>query len=59
VGTTSPFIPLAAVKGLDGGADFADGHQRDPERAAKVPAKQVCRMLTLPQANRLLDRLEC
>jgi hypothetical protein len=46
------------VKGLDGGADFADGHQRDPERVAKVPAKQVGRMLTLPQAERLLERLE-
>jgi hypothetical protein len=46
------------LKGPDGGADFADGHQRDPERVAKVPVKQIGRMLTLPQAERLLERLE-
>jgi hypothetical protein len=28
------------VGGLDDCADFAEGHQLDPERAAKVPAKQ-------------------
>jgi hypothetical protein len=49
---------IAGVKGLDGGADFADGHRLDPERAAKVPAKEIGRMLTLPQARRLLGRLE-
>jgi hypothetical protein len=48
----------AGVKGLDGGADFAEGHRLDPERAAKMPAKPVGRVLTPPQAKWLLERLE-
>ena len=42
---------IGVVRGLDDGADFAEGHQVHPERAAKVPAKQVGRMLTPPQAK--------
>jgi hypothetical protein len=49
---------IAGVKGLDVGAAFAEGHDLDPERAAKMPAKQIGRMLTLPQAKQLLERLE-
>jgi DNA invertase Pin-like site-specific DNA recombinase len=30
---------IAGANGLDGGAAFAEGHELDPERAAKVPAK--------------------
>jgi hypothetical protein len=48
----------AGVKGLDGGADFAEGYRLDPERAAAVPAKPVGWMLTPPQAKWLLERLE-
>jgi hypothetical protein len=43
------------VKGLDGGAAFAEGHELEP--AAKVP-KQIGRMQRLPQAKQLLERLE-
>jgi hypothetical protein len=51
---------IAGVKGLDVGAAFAEGHELDPERAAKVPAKQIGLMLTLPhQAKQFLERLEC
>jgi hypothetical protein len=39
---------IAGVKGLVGGAAFAEGHELDPERPAKVPAKQIGRMQTLP-----------
>jgi hypothetical protein len=44
----------------DGGADFAEGHQLDLVRAAKVPAKQIGRMLTPPKTKtkRFLVRLE-
>jgi hypothetical protein len=48
---------IAGVKGLDGGAAFAEGHELDLEPAAKVP-KQIARMQTLPRAKRLLGRLE-
>jgi hypothetical protein len=48
---------IAGVKGLDGGAAFAEGHELDPEPAAKVP-KQIGRMQRLPQAKQLLERLE-
>ena len=51
-------VSLAGVKGLDGGADFAEGCRLDPERAAKMPAKPVGRMLTPPHAKWLLERLE-
>jgi hypothetical protein len=36
----------AAVKGMDQGADFAEGHQLDPETAALVPASAIGRMLS-------------
>jgi hypothetical protein len=49
---------IAGVKGLDGGAAFAEGHDLDPERAAKMPARPIGRTLTLPQAKQLLARLE-
>jgi hypothetical protein len=48
---------IAGVKGLDGGAAFAEGHELDLEPAAKV-SKQIARMQTLPRAKRLLERLE-
>jgi hypothetical protein len=47
----------AGIKGLDGGAAFAEGHGLDPEPAAKAP-KEIGRMQTLPQAKQLLERLE-
>jgi len=46
-----------AFKGLDGGADFAEGRELDPEQAAGAPAKQVGRKLAQLQAN-LLEWLE-
>ena len=48
---------IAGFKGLDGGAAFAEGHELDPEPAAKAP-KQIGRIQTLPQAKQLLERLE-
>ena len=45
---------VAAVRGLDAGADFAEGHLLDAESAASIPAKHVGRMLTLREAERLL-----
>jgi hypothetical protein len=49
---------IAGVKCLGVGVAFAEGHDLDPERAAKMPAKPIGRMLTLPQAKQLLERLE-
>jgi hypothetical protein len=49
---------IAGVKGLNGGAAFAERHELDPEGAAMVPAKQIGRMQTLPQAKQRLERLE-
>jgi hypothetical protein len=46
---------LPVFKGLDGGADFAEGYRLDPERAAKVPVTHVGRMLAPPQAKRPLE----
>jgi hypothetical protein len=48
---------VAAGGGLDGGADFVGEHQPDPERAARVWAERVRRILPLPRANNL-ERLE-
>jgi hypothetical protein len=42
--------PVGAVRGLGGGAEFAEGHQAGP---AKVAAKRTGRMPMLPRAKRL------
>jgi hypothetical protein len=49
---------IHGVKGLDDDADFAEEQRSDPERAAKVPMRQVGPTLARPQANRLLEWLE-
>jgi hypothetical protein len=41
-----------AIRGLGDGAEFGEGHQVDPEWAAKVPAKRIGRMPMLPRAKR-------
>jgi hypothetical protein len=48
---------VAAGRELDCGADFAGEHQPAPERAARVSAEQVRRILPLPRAK-ILERLE-
>jgi hypothetical protein len=40
---------VAGIKGADRDADFAEVQRLGPERAAKILAKEVGRMLTLPQ----------
>jgi hypothetical protein len=49
---------IGGIKGLDGGAVFAEGPVLDPERAAKLPTKWIGRILTHPQAQQVLEALE-
>ena len=48
---------IAGVRGLDGLADFAEGHPLDAAMAARLSPKDIGWMLTLDQAKRLLWRL--
>jgi hypothetical protein len=48
----------AAVEGQDQDADFAAGHGLNDEIAARIPAAVVGRMLTAPEARKLLRHLE-
>ncbi len=48
----------ASLDGLDANATFAEGHELDDERAARVPARDVGRMLTRKEAAALLDKIE-
>jgi hypothetical protein len=41
----------AAVEGIDQGADFAGGHELDPETAALVPVTAIGRMLPMRKAR--------
>jgi hypothetical protein len=49
----------AVVEGIDQGADFAEGHELDPETAAMVPATAIGRMLDQDEAATLIRRFEC
>ena len=49
---------LAAVAGLDKGAEFSGGHALSDHCAAMVSARSVARMLTPDEANRLMVWIE-
>jgi hypothetical protein len=44
----------AAVEGVDQGADFAEGHELDPETAVVIPASAIGRMLSQEEATTLI-----
>jgi hypothetical protein len=48
----------AAVRGLDGGAPFAEGHPLSAKLMASVPATKIGRMLSGSEAVRLISLLE-
>jgi hypothetical protein len=48
----------AAVGKIDGGAEFAEGHELDPATAALVPAKAIGRMLDPVEAGELIRAIE-
>jgi len=48
----------AASSALDKGASFAEGHELDAARAARIPPGYVGMMLSGKEAVRLLDRIE-
>jgi hypothetical protein len=49
---------LAAVTGLDEGAEFSEGYALSGPCAAMVSARSVARMLTPDEANRLMAWIE-
>jgi hypothetical protein len=48
----------AADSALDKGASFAEGHELDAVRSARIPPGYVGMMLSRKEAARLLDRIE-
>jgi hypothetical protein len=48
----------AAVDRIDQGADFAEGHELDPDAAALVPATAIGRMLDRDEAAALIRQIE-
>jgi hypothetical protein len=48
----------AAVKGIDQGADSAEGHELDEATAALVPDAAIGRLLSQDEAAKLIRRLE-
>jgi hypothetical protein len=57
--STGESVMRAAVDGLDMAATLAEGHELDTERAARVLARDVGRMLSPKEAAGLLDRIDC
>jgi len=48
----------AADSALDKGTSFAEGHELDAARSARIPPGYVGMMLSRKEAARLLDRIE-
>jgi hypothetical protein len=48
----------AVVKGINQGADFAEGHDLDEVTAALLPATAIGRMLSQDEAGKLIRRIE-
>jgi hypothetical protein len=48
----------AAVEYIDQGADFAEGHELEPETAALVPDSAIGRMLSQEEGGALVRGLE-
>jgi hypothetical protein len=48
----------AAVKGIDQGADFAEGHELDEAATALVPDTAIGRLLNQEEAAKLIRRFE-
>ena len=49
---------LAAVAGLDNGAEFSEGYAISEQCAAMISARSVARMLPLDEADRLMIWIE-
>jgi hypothetical protein len=49
---------LAAISGLDNGADFLEGHALSAQCAAMVSTGSIARMLWPDEANRLMAWIE-
>ena len=48
----------AADSALDKGTSFAEGHELDAARSARIPPGYVGTMLSRKEAARLLDKIE-
>jgi hypothetical protein len=48
----------AWLDGIDGGADFFEGHELDDKTSAAMPAHLTGRLLAPKQAAALLDRID-